>query len=1098
MIPRQHAGLPHRHDIVFFERNGLRHGEVTLPFGPKQVQVVEMGWNANSTMLAVWAEALPSEGEGDGGLPPRTWLQVWTMSNYHWYLKQEFTFDGPTHREPMASFAWDVENANRLLMALQCGQLHEYTFYGSVDQTRGLTSVNPAAVAVVDGQQLQLTPFRLAVVPPPMARANAPLRGLADHASVVHATFAPHVEPGAVAKAALPAGYCSPTQIAAQMSDRTMNLLQYDNDEAPPSVLATLDIGAILTDKFGAKHAASCGAARHFTWIRSCKANVWLCVVTGTNDQKDEILEIVCEKGSSAAVEGTGATADVDTATATTTAPSTSTTTTPPPVWKPSSTHWTPVPGRVVSLQPDDGDTTKACAAMCLLDGQVFKYTTVSHQGTTASSDNQPYLVPWMSQSGSNTLPEPCHRMAFVSFKSPQNEYENDYDEDGAMGVSEGSDGSDGSGDEEPGTDDSEGVAAVAAEQAPAKQTYLAALTKHGQLFLSGESIASNCNSFAVHDAYLLYATTSHTCRFLDTSLTFDEAIKSMEADKRYPLDDALRSMERGSRIIAAIPRHTRVVFQMPRGNLESVWPRALVLFAARSLLRSQQYRKAFVLLRRHRVNLNLLYDVNPAQFEADVSRIIDALDTAMHINIMLADMLDEDTTKTMYCEGTLVPLAKPEKIVGKRDRVCELVRAVVLEKMKGDATKAYEKVVVQSYITQTRPQIDDALEYIRGIRDASGDGQGKAEALLKFASVVVKDVNKLYDAALGTYDFDLVVMVALVAQKDPKEYLPFLDEMSKLPEPLKRYKVDMHLTRYPNAITNLAAAGDEHFVTVLDLTKEHKLYTHTLATYEKIGGAHFNDVRCLAAEYLCGKKDTKEAGLLYCAAGKPEEALEAFKKASDWQWCFTMAAEMEMGADELHTLADYLVVRLDSVSRYTEAADIVDAYMDDVERAVVLRIKAKQWSLALMGARKGKRQDLIQTHLQPAVVADADAFCFGFGNETEDGMLAQFIKHSDRLLVCRKEKAERLLEDEFEERLEQGSDLYSETTSMTGSTRTRSSQKSRSSRSSSKSGKSRSSKMTHRSKRRMDRAKTSLREGGQFEEQALMQHLTGKPVLKI
>ena len=168
MIPRQHAGLPHRHDIVFFERNGLRHGEVTLPFGPKQVQVVEMGWNANSTMLAVWAEALPSEGEGDGGLPPRTWLQVWTMSNYHWYLKQEFTFDGPTHREPMASFAWDVENANRLLMALQCGQLHEYTFYGSVDQTRGLTSVNPAAVAVVDGQQLQLTPFRLAVVPPPM------------------------------------------------------------------------------------------------------------------------------------------------------------------------------------------------------------------------------------------------------------------------------------------------------------------------------------------------------------------------------------------------------------------------------------------------------------------------------------------------------------------------------------------------------------------------------------------------------------------------------------------------------------------------------------------------------------------------------------------------------------------------------------------------------------------------------------------------------------------------------------------------------------------------------------------------------------------
>ena len=29
--------LPHRHDVVFFERNGLRHGEFTLPFGRMQV-----------------------------------------------------------------------------------------------------------------------------------------------------------------------------------------------------------------------------------------------------------------------------------------------------------------------------------------------------------------------------------------------------------------------------------------------------------------------------------------------------------------------------------------------------------------------------------------------------------------------------------------------------------------------------------------------------------------------------------------------------------------------------------------------------------------------------------------------------------------------------------------------------------------------------------------------------------------------------------------------------------------------------------------------------------------------------------------------------
>jgi len=30
---------PNKHDIAFFEKNGLRHGEFTLPFGVEQVKV---------------------------------------------------------------------------------------------------------------------------------------------------------------------------------------------------------------------------------------------------------------------------------------------------------------------------------------------------------------------------------------------------------------------------------------------------------------------------------------------------------------------------------------------------------------------------------------------------------------------------------------------------------------------------------------------------------------------------------------------------------------------------------------------------------------------------------------------------------------------------------------------------------------------------------------------------------------------------------------------------------------------------------------------------------------------------------------------------
>lgn len=48
--------LPHRHDIVFVERNGLRHGEFTLRESGEH-RLLEVSWNADSTVLAVWLES---------------------------------------------------------------------------------------------------------------------------------------------------------------------------------------------------------------------------------------------------------------------------------------------------------------------------------------------------------------------------------------------------------------------------------------------------------------------------------------------------------------------------------------------------------------------------------------------------------------------------------------------------------------------------------------------------------------------------------------------------------------------------------------------------------------------------------------------------------------------------------------------------------------------------------------------------------------------------------------------------------------------------------------------------------------------------------
>jgi len=66
-------------EIVFFERNGLRHGEFSLRLNQSNSDergsvIIDLSWNIDSTVLAVQFQDR---------------VQFWTMGNYHYYLKQE-------------------------------------------------------------------------------------------------------------------------------------------------------------------------------------------------------------------------------------------------------------------------------------------------------------------------------------------------------------------------------------------------------------------------------------------------------------------------------------------------------------------------------------------------------------------------------------------------------------------------------------------------------------------------------------------------------------------------------------------------------------------------------------------------------------------------------------------------------------------------------------------------------------------------------------------------------------------------------------------------------------------------------------------------
>ena len=160
--------LADRVDVVFFERNGLRHGEFTLKSAEVDVKAdtrIRLEWNADSTVLAVSMSET---------------VQLWTMGNYHWYLKQELPLGGSS-----SNFTWHPEKSLRLAVSSSSAIISaEYVFHAARGSCR--PPHDPGAVAVIDGQSVKLTAFRTANIPPPMAQFE-----ISAMSSVVDVAFGP-------------------------------------------------------------------------------------------------------------------------------------------------------------------------------------------------------------------------------------------------------------------------------------------------------------------------------------------------------------------------------------------------------------------------------------------------------------------------------------------------------------------------------------------------------------------------------------------------------------------------------------------------------------------------------------------------------------------------------------------------------------------------------------------------------------------------------------------------------------------------------------------------------------------------------------------
>ncbi|KAK2583885.1 hypothetical protein KPH14_001159 [Odynerus spinipes] len=616
-------------------------------------------------------------------------------------------------------------------------------------------------------------------------------------------------------------------------------------------------------------------------------------------------------------------------------------------------------------------------------------------------------------------------------------------------------------------------------------------LSYGNRLSIDSKEIANNITSFCLHPKFLLLTTSQHTLicvtlneEGLEQLSKQNLTIKPWENNlsEQSIKDLNIRRIERGSFLIVALPNDSKTILQMPRGNLECIQPRALSLYIIGEHLKKCEYLAAFDLMRKQRINLNLIYDYEPQIFLQNAKKFVEDIANPQWLSLFLSELQNEDVTSTIYSNCYLNNNKQTSsQSENKIALVCDLLRNILEGRQDSDCF--IQPILISLVKNREKQGLEGALKKLKQIKASESKEVAQSissEDAMKYLLYLV-DVNVLFDTALGMYDFDLTMFIASKSQKDPKEYVPFLNDLKKLDENFMKYSIDMHLKRYESALNHISK-DTERFNECLNLIQNQNLYIKGLKLFKK-DSKKYKDIAQIYAKYLLNKSKYKEAAIMFHKANDYSNALHAYKIAGCWQEAIIVSALLNLSPVELRVLYNELQTRLYEDKRYCEASQILIFYLNDPEEAVKALCEGKCWKDAIRIATNVHRLDLIETHIKPGIQEHAEHFMTQLVKNKED-----FEKYKTRLIALRVEMMHKqtqtnddTLNDDVLISNKGINDFLSDTSSITGSITSQGSRTSTISKRSYRSSKNR---------RKQERKLLSMREGSMFEDLGLMRAL--------
>lgn len=915
-----------KHEIIFFERNGLRHGEFALR--DADVVVEDILWNSTSDLLALLLKG-----------PTHHIVQLWYAKNYHWYLKHQEDFVG----KKVIGIEWDQEKPYVVTLACASGEVSVLEFALHVDISRGNNPWNKSVVAVIDGSQIGLTPTEFAVPPPPFSSAQI------------------SVAPDRVSSLDFSADFGA---IAVKHSSNTISVFEPYSPIVESGKPPVFSVGPKL--RFSFPLDASVGGIRLLQFLSDSQL-----VGIVSRVEQDEIVGLSVVDGAASVAFRVRACKS---------------------------------PARVINFFQNK-DTLSVFVE--LDSGQVSQLFVGNNfgSGRLAHVAQLPVACPWISSAVFGGI-QPHGDLA------ESNEH--------IIALSERS------------------------------KLYIQHV---GSLESNPVVVSQECNSFAVQGGeFVLFTTVSHTLRVMSLHRTVEENMEILAAAASRTKtgapqstskgggtsasggnwNDSIREVEQGGILISVVANQgTRVILQMPRGNLETIEPRALVVSGVRRALSKSDYKSAFLSARKHRLDLNIIYDHDPTLFMSNLDKFVKQVADVDYLNLFISSLSKEDVTKTIFVDLWRDPKAKlPQELVikdklrslklgkappateNKIRHVCDALRAVF---QKVDANK-YLLPILTTYVLRDPPQTEEALRLIQRLRQQERElglvgldsaGGHTAEKALKYLIFLV-DVNVLYNIALGMYDLDLVLAVAQKSQKDPREYLPFLADLQKQEKFVQQFNIDMHLKRYEKALESIAQAEPQETYfsqNVVPLLAERGQYPKAIEIYyNNPDKSYLVRLYDLYAKHLMQERHYGQAAMCWRAAGKPQYlplAMEAYKKHGDWRGAVSCAYELHLDAAARQQMGQDLAASLLMQYRFEDAALVYETFLGDVDSALSALVQGSLWEQAvLLCSRHGKHDRELEQLVKPAVVEAADTLTRDLGE-----LIVKFTKYHNRLVVVRANK---------------------------------------------------------------------------------------------